>query len=236
VVVFIGLNVAKGVGDEHPGHRVPFWQQACVAGAPNGCSNLAQILGTYCRDGSGWACNELGVLHWYGRVQPAGFASDIFARACQLQFEPACTSVLMSARGVPPRQAPPRLVDYPVVLRKGKGAIPQKTPVELYEEACRQQWGAGCLSLGNLYVKGDGVARDAAKAANAYERACNARLGQACSNLGLMYFTGDGIAADRDRGLALLKRSCELGFQPGCRWLKDPTPAKPNVFTEPDGK
>ena len=222
--VFVVMSVTNGVGDEHPGHKVPFWQKACQSGAPGGCEKLGVILTTYCDDGSGWACNELGVLQWHRRIEPGAAAAANFMRACSAGFEPACQNVLLAPRGVRPTQTAPQLKDYPVVLRTGKGAIPQTTPLEIYEEACRQDWMIGCQSLAALHLRGEGTPKDPVKAAAAFEKACNGGLGSACSNLGYMHYQGDGIPVDREKGVALLKRSCELGFQAGCRWLKELKP------------
>ena len=60
VVVFGAMSFAQGVGDHHPGHRLPFWQTACDQNLRNGCGNLAAIESTLCSRGSGWACNEHG--------------------------------------------------------------------------------------------------------------------------------------------------------------------------------
>ncbi len=83
---FVIMSATDGVGDSHPGHRVPFWQQACQQNARNGCTNLALILDTYCQDGSGWACNEVGALRYHGRVDSPERASENFLRACSLGF------------------------------------------------------------------------------------------------------------------------------------------------------
>ena len=127
--VFIGLSTVDGVGDNHPGHRVPFWQHACQQNAPNACKNLALILDTYCGDGSGWACNEVAMLRWHRRVDGADRLAADFERGCALGFARSCQNVqLLKSRLAPPTQAPPRLEDYPVILRVGKGALPDRTP------------------------------------------------------------------------------------------------------------
>ena len=64
--VFVALSVAQGVGDTHRGQWVTFWLTACADDRRNGCRHAARLTSAYCRDGSGWACNEYGVL-----IQPA---------------------------------------------------------------------------------------------------------------------------------------------------------------------
>ena len=61
-VVFVGMSAAGGVGDRHPGQWVPFWQRACEEGRPHACGFLAAKQSGLCNMGSGWACNEAGVL------------------------------------------------------------------------------------------------------------------------------------------------------------------------------
>jgi hypothetical protein len=221
--VFIVLSAVDGVGDNHPGHRVPFWQQACVQNARNACDNVDLILDTYCRDGSGWACNELGALRWHRQEGYAGRTEE-FSRACFLGFPAGCQNVLMiKASPIPanPRQAPPQLGDYPVVLRTGKGPLPDKTPLDLYTRACDQGWMVGCESMAGAYLKGEGTTRDPMRAAASFETACTGGLATACSNLGLMHYSADGLPEDKEKGLGYLKKACDLGYANACRWLQE---------------
>ncbi|MGE0593058.1 MAG: tetratricopeptide repeat protein [Vicinamibacterales bacterium] len=220
-VVFVGMTAADGVGDSHPGHRVPFWRTACETNLTNGCSTLGLITQAYCQDGSGWACNELGVLLAENRVSRDGTASQSFDRACELGFAAGCANAVRVASGDPPQRAPVQLRDYPVVLRSGKGAIPEQTPLALHGLACEQGWMEGCEGLGGLYLLGQGVVRDPGRAAAEFDKACTGGLASACSNLGFMYYSADGVPLDKARGLALLKRSCELGFAEACRWYEE---------------
>ncbi len=224
--LFIAMSATNGVGDSHPGHRVPFWQQACLADSRGACKNLALILDTYCGDGSGWACNEVAVLRWNGRVEvtdPNRIASD-FTRGCTAGFPRSCQNAEALKAGLPLAQAPPRLRDYPVVLREGKGALPDRTPLELLTRACDQGWVTGCADLAGLYLLGDGVPRDMPRAAALFDDACSRGLAGACSNLGYMYYNGDGVARDQPRGLRHLTRACDLGFPNACRWLSETKP------------
>jgi hypothetical protein len=61
-IVFSIMSAAQGVGDRHRGQWIPFWQQACQQGSARACRYLTQLHATYCRAGSGWSCNELGLL------------------------------------------------------------------------------------------------------------------------------------------------------------------------------
>jgi len=144
MVVFVAMSTAQGVGDTHRGHWVPFWQEACREGRRNACRSLAEMEVRYCDAGSGWACNELGVLF---RGAPVSGAADqaqqMFARGCARGFQAACANAA-TAPGGSVRSAEPEVADFPIVLREGKGPLPSLTPAELYERACRQGWQAAC--------------------------------------------------------------------------------------------
>lgn len=222
-IVFASMNAVEAVGDNHPGHRVPFWLTACEAERPGACSTLGTILARYCSDGSAWACNERGALRAAGRIDGRELAAADFQRACAMGFAPGCENVGAQASGKPPRGATPRLADYPIILRTGKGDLPDKAPRELYARACDQGWVTGCHDLAGTYLLGTGNDREPARAKALLEDVCERRLARACSDLGYMHFTGDGIPQDRAKGLAYLKQSCELGYGQACAWLEAQT-------------
>ena len=157
-VVFVAISAAGGVGDRHPGQWVPFWRQACEEGRPHACGYLAAKQSGLCNSGSGWACNEAGVLQaavaddgavgedreGVGQVE-AMFA---FQRGCELGFEAACGNyrTMLDGGGVFER-APPTVEDYPIVLRGSKGEVTEREPTALYARACRQGWLEACESV-----------------------------------------------------------------------------------------
>jgi hypothetical protein len=236
-VAFLSLSAVEGVGDEHPGHRVPFWQQACQRNAANACENLSVILDTYCRDGSGWACNEVGVLRWHQRVRHSDTFLDDFARACSLAVPVGCANMtdLQRDRASRPVQASAGLQDFPIVLRTGKGAIPETTPVDILSRACDEAWMTACYDLGAIFLRGGDVPRDPARAMAAFEKACSAGVGSACSDLGLMHYSGDGVPLDRAKGLEYLRRACDVGLAQACQWYKE-TQSSPESPNTPVGK
>jgi hypothetical protein len=61
-LIFAGMSAARGVGDDHPGQWLPFWQQACAEGRPYACSYYERIILDDCDRGSGWACGEVSAL------------------------------------------------------------------------------------------------------------------------------------------------------------------------------
>ena len=139
--VFVLLSAARGVGDEHPGNHVAFWRQACADDLPNGCRHFGVLVSAYCNNGSGWACNEYGVLlQPERRPEPAARA---FRRACDLGFPDGCANLDAGGAGRPVR-APPALADYAIVLRDGRRPLPVLPPLQIYRRACEQGFADGC--------------------------------------------------------------------------------------------
>ena len=140
-IVFTAMSGAGGVGDTHRGQWVTFWERACAEDLPNGCRHFAVLVSTYCDRGSGWACNEYGVL-----VQPAirpSLADEAFQRACSLGFAAGGAHLRPGRTGLPARSAP-ELVAYAIVLRIPKGSRPAPTPEQIYRLACHQGFPDGC--------------------------------------------------------------------------------------------
>jgi len=219
VIVFGAMTAADAVGDHHPGHKVPFWINACQQGRYGACDTLASMVATYCQDGSGWSCNESGRLRARRDGASRALASGDFQRACTLGFTAGCQNASAFESGGALRAAPPRLRDYPVILRGGKGALPDTTPEQLYTRACDQGWWSGCEDLAGLLLR-----REPPRAAALLLTACDGGLATACSNLGLMHYNGDGIPKNQDTGVTYLKRSCDLGYASACTWLAQQRP------------
>src|SRR5688572_28266466 len=151
-VIFTGMSVVQGVGDDHPGQWLPFWRQACHEGRFYACPYLADLQVGFCRRGSGWACNEAGLLHValsqsgedLRRVDIAG-AVEHFDRGCNLGVAAACGNVItLQERKGEFAAARPGLNDFPIILRGSKGEIRERYPGELYALACRQGWTGAC--------------------------------------------------------------------------------------------
>jgi hypothetical protein len=151
-VVFAGMSAAQGVGDNHPGQWLPFWRKACEDGRAYSCPYLADLELRDCDRGSGWACNEAGLLHIalsrsgedLRRLDPAG-AAEPLGRGCELGFGAACRNLSTLTSGTGAFAAPPPgLVDFPVILRGSKGEIRERDSSELYALACREGWPDTC--------------------------------------------------------------------------------------------
>jgi hypothetical protein len=141
VCVFVVMSAFKGVGDTHPGQYLPFWQKACGAGSARACNYAANLTLIYCNNGSGWACNEVGIQRTE-RNEPVGPA---FTRACGLGFSPACDNANRMTSGERPlTRGRPLLTDLPIVLRGTKPPLRERDPSRLYAIACEQGWAATC--------------------------------------------------------------------------------------------
>jgi hypothetical protein len=143
-LTFILMSAVEGVGDNHPGQWTPFWRQACEEDRPYACGYLLETESKFCRAGSGWACNEAGILRLdlgFDRVEAAASIEE----GCELGFQPACDNIdKIIARTGSIETAPPTLADYPVILRGSKGEITHLTPDALYARACAQGWTGAC--------------------------------------------------------------------------------------------
>jgi hypothetical protein len=151
-VIFVIMSAVQGVGDSHPGQWLPFWRQACKDGRPYACPYLADLETSFCDRGSGWACNEAGLLHValaqsgedLRRTDPAGAARPLH-RGCDLGFETACRNLASMSSGEGDFAAsPPTLDDYPIILRGSKDEIRERDASSLYALACREGWQGAC--------------------------------------------------------------------------------------------
>ena len=152
--VFIGISASGGLGDNHPGQWAPFWREACQAGRPYACPYLADLSLQYCDRGSGWGCNEAGLLH----VALARSGEDLrrsnladaaapFRKGCSVGFAAACRNLDELSRGGNAFSAPPPgLADYPVILQGSKGPLRETDAAALLPLACAQGWKAACAA------------------------------------------------------------------------------------------
>ena len=144
VVTFLGMSASGGVGDDHPGQYLPFWEEACSGENERACEYVVVMKTNFCDRGSGWACNELGIHRAALEGDPAG-ALRAMSRSCDLSFSPGCDNVLRLTTGETPlAQAQPQLEDLPIVLRGSKGFVEEETPAELYALACKRGWANMC--------------------------------------------------------------------------------------------
>jgi NQR2, RnfD, RnfE family len=142
-VAFGAMSASGYLGDRHPGQWVPFWQKACASDTRTACEDLYFLEDGYCEDGSGWACNEVGILltrHYANRRR----AAMSFERACELGFSAGCDNTVAIKQGDMFRRAAPTVTDYRFILRGSKGPLPDREPARLYARACMQGWPGAC--------------------------------------------------------------------------------------------
>src|SRR5262245_26198006 len=142
-VAFGAMSASGYLGDNHPGQWLPFWQKACAADLRSACLDLYFQEDGYCEDGSGWACNELGILLAERYANPRRAAMS-FERACALRFSAGCDNTVAIKQGDVFRRDAPTVADYPFILRGSKGPIPDREPGQLYARACVQGWPGTC--------------------------------------------------------------------------------------------
>ena len=151
--VFAVMSATGGAGDGHPGQWLPFWQRACAEDRPGACRYLAARQSGHCAAGSGWACNETGILlrtrpaaaAAAGEPDPRAASAAWFEQGCALGFEPACRNLLRPPAAPGPfERAPPALADWPVVLRGSKGPVAERASAALRARACGQGWPGTC--------------------------------------------------------------------------------------------
>jgi len=149
---FVFLSVAGGVGDNHPGQWLPFWRQACQDGRAYACPYLADLDVVYCNRGSGWACNEAGLMHIAlarsgedQRRRDLAGAAEPLRQGCDLGFAAACENRKALLSGSNEFAAPqPGIGDWPIILQGSKGAIRERDPGSLRALACREGWPDTC--------------------------------------------------------------------------------------------
>jgi hypothetical protein len=142
-MAFAAMSASGYLGDKHPGQWLPFWQKACAADARSACEDLYYLEDGYCEDGSGWACNEVGILLAEHYANPRRAAMS-FERACELRFSAGCDNAVAITRDNMFRRDAPTLADYPFILRGSKGPFPDREPAQLYARACVQGWPGAC--------------------------------------------------------------------------------------------
>jgi hypothetical protein len=151
-VVFTAMSATQALGDRHPGQWLPFWQKACEDGRAYACPYLADLELNDCIQGSGWACNEAGLLHIAlsrsgedTRRANAAAAAAPLRRGCDLGFGVACRNweTLTSGTGSFARAAP-TVEDYPIILRGSKGPVRERDPEALLAIACGEGWAGTC--------------------------------------------------------------------------------------------
>jgi hypothetical protein len=141
IAVFVAMTAVRALGDEHPGQYLPFWYDACRAGNVRACTYVVRQTVVHCRNGSGWACNEVGLVR-QRRGEPA--VAD-FQRACELGFPAGCDNLSRSSSSAAPfERRAPIARDLPILLAGSKPPLKERDPTKLHALACEQGWRGAC--------------------------------------------------------------------------------------------
>jgi serine/threonine protein kinase len=88
-------------------------------------------------------------------------------------------------------------------------------------DECSRGAMTSCVTLADMYSKGQGVRQDTDRAVSLYEKACDRDLAQACESLAFLYLHGQGVSRDPARATSFFKRACSGGETQSCRMLDD---------------
>ena len=145
--IFVVMIATGGAGDTHQGQWLPFWQRACASDRGYSCVYFENVLDSYCARGSGWACNEAGVL-LARREQEPDPAEELFARGCTLGVAVSCSNSGQALSAPAALQnASPIERDYSIILRGAKGPVDHLDRATLRAMACQQGWPGACDRL-----------------------------------------------------------------------------------------
>ena len=154
IIVFGIMSAVQGVGDNHRGQWVPFWQHACAENRAGACDYLALTESNDCDAGSGWACNAFAILQTKRDVPGPG-AGESFGAGCRAGFSAACENRarLYAGSGVF-ADAAPTLHDYAILVRGSKATAGEGSPASIYSRACGQGWTDACDRPGSSAARG----------------------------------------------------------------------------------
>ena len=217
-------------GEDFPGGKVQFWQQACEKHQWNACKTWVRVLNDLCQDGSGAACFTMGQVLNTGHIVPQNpeVAGVSFGRACDLGVREACSSLIeftdSAGKDV-----------FQRACERGNGAScfilgslyssgfgVSKDPARafsLFERSCTDKWWRGCGRLATSYLVGQGTAVDPAKAVENFEKGCRGGNAASCLEVAKLYHRGIGALQDDNLALEKLQQACDLGLEPACKEL-----------------
>jgi hypothetical protein len=106
-----------------------------------------------------------------------------------------------------------------VTVAAGNAAYARKdyaTALAQFAEACDNGSVSACGSLGEMYVKGEGVSANGARAAAPLATACDGGIAAACGKLGILFDTGNGVNVNKARASQLYAQACKNGDKSSC--------------------
>lgn len=191
IAVFGVMSATGFIGGKQPGGNPAFWVKACEEGRWHACRTLAHTLDVACQNNSGPGCFSLGMLLSAGKEvprNPSGAARS-YGRGCELGLSYSCMGLqgLVSTDG-------PKVLSQP----------------------CDQGDPESCLTLGLLYLRGQGVAPNAITALELFRKTCDAGLPRGCGLVGEGYLFGQGVTVDQVVAKKELEKACDLGDGSSC--------------------
>ena len=196
------------------------YRNACDAGLPRGCRNLAirydlgegtdqsgdraiKFYTQACDSKDFVACNILGTKFDNGEytARDPEKAVKLYRLSCEGDFQGGCHNLASNTA-------------------KGEGTEKDiNLAVQFYEAACEADYPISCLDLADLYRTGEAGEQDPARIADLYETSCEAEHWLGCIQLGVIYLDGVGRPPNDALAVGLFKKACDGGDQQGCAYF-----------------
>jgi hypothetical protein len=169
-----GTMAATGFLDgPHPGASLDFWRQAWHEGREHAGPNFLKMLENRAtleeaNPATAAARNELGELYLTGQLVPQndGAAANLFANACGLGNQDACTNVART------------------FLDRGVAASKEAVTAAFQHLAQRDPRDAeACLLLGRAYESGHGLPKNPVRALQLFKQGCSLGSEECCKLL-----------------------------------------------------
>ncbi|MBU0553103.1 sel1 repeat family protein [Myxococcota bacterium] len=218
----------------HPGAEPSAWRDRCAQGEAKACVELKHTLEKGCALGRAEVCHALAtqLLAPEALLRNPARGHRLLTEACAAGYAPSCAALTPSKPQPPSVEAHAaheagcdagdgaaclRLAGDHLRAASGRGTL---MSMRAFERACELGEAAGCVNLGLMLLRGDGVPADPARAVTLHERACGLGLIPACARLGVLYKKGVGASPDLKRATAAFEQACAGGDQASCVWLE----------------
>ena len=170
--------------------------------SPADTSLRMEALGRGCDLGGGEACFRVGLGHANGEYGPPNldWAVEKFTHGCDLGSADACANLGQ-------------------LISSGKAGGDRSVALPYLEKGCTGGVVASCVQLGSLYLNGDGIEVDSARARELLSIGCDDDgivLPAACKGLARIFGEGRGFPRDRVEAARFLGISCERGDLDAC--------------------
>ena len=209
--------LGKGVKKDNVA-TVQYFSIACNGGYMKACNNIATLY-TYglagvkknyqrakkiyektCFMGLASGCTAMGDIYYkgYGVHRDFDKAIDFYEKGCLHSGDVsylACTNAAL--------------------LHSIEKHYAKAKP--LLEKACQGEYGAGCVQLGQLYIKGEGVPKDMDKALKLFLHGCDLNVSTGCYNAAGVYIK---YKKKTQPAMPLLKKACSLKDKDACHLLE----------------